>query len=375
MVGGLAHERGVVSCPSYEARARGVETGTSLREASRLIPDGIFLRGDFYRYQYFSERFYDILNRFTPAVDRISQDEACLAIGGIIRQFGDLRTMAERLQTEIWETLSLSTSVGIGPGRVVAKIASEYQKPKGLTIVAKNNVENFLNPLPVGKIPGIGPVTQRILREMGIVTIGQLAAVPEEYLKNLFGINGLKIAAYSRGEDGPLLHDYKIVRSVSRETGFADDITDRNILLSHFYYLLERAAAKLRLLNKKASSLKLKFRYADFENIEGISRLTPPSNNEGQIYPLLEMMFTRMYTRRLGIRLVGIALTNLKSYADNATFLDDPIEKQTRLRKGLDDARRKAGFFSLMTGRTFSLSNLYNRSDTGYELRTPGLSQ
>lgn len=375
MVGGLKHERGVVACPSYEARALGVKTGTPLYEAARLAPNGIFLKGDYHRYQDYSDRFYDILQKYSPDIDKVSQDEACLAIGGIIRQYGNEIALARRLQGEIWAALHLSTSIGVAPSRIAAKIASEHKKPMGLTTLNKENLQQFLADLPIRKIPGVGHRTEKILHEMGIRSAGQLAAVPDEYLKTIFGVNGLKIASYSHGEDGISLRDYKAIRSVSRETGFAEDITDRDMLLSHFYYLLERASAKLRSLNKKAGSVRIKFRYADFQTIEGSTRLSPPSNSETGIFPQVQMMFDRLFTRRIGIRLVGVALANLKNYADNESFLDDKIEKESRLLKGLDSARQKTGFFSLMTGRTFSLTPLYDRGDTGYELRTPSLSQ
>ena len=375
MVGGLKHERGVVACPSYEARSLGVRTGTPLHEAARLIPNGIFLKGDFNRYQFYSDRFYDILSRYCPDLQKISQDEACLDISGSVRHFRGIRDMAERLQKEIWQRLSLSTSIGVGPSRVTAKIASEYRKPMGLTIVTDENLADFMSALPIRKIPGVGRVKERILHEMGIRTAGQLAAVPEHYLKTIFGINGLKIAAYSRGQDGIPLRDYKAIRSISRETGFADDVTDRTVLLSHFYYLLERAAARLRTLSKKAGTVRVKFRYADFQTVEASGRIQPASNDETHVFPVVQMMFRRTHTRRLGIRLVGVTLTGLKNYADNESFLDDRSEKDKRLLRGLDYARRKAGFFSVMTGRTLSLSSRYKKGDTGYELRTPSLSQ
>jgi len=375
MVGGLKHERGVVACPSYEARARGVRTGTTLHEAARLIPEGVFLKGDFHRYQAYSERFYDILYRYSPDMQRISQDEASLDIAGAVRPYGDTRKLAETMQKEIYEELTLSTSIGIGPSRVVSKIASEYRKPMGLTIVTPDNLRDFMADLPIRKIPGVGPTTGRILHEMGIATAGQLAAVPERYLKTVFGINGLKIAAYSRGEDGIPLRDHKAIRSVSRETGFADDITDRETLLSHFYYLLERAAAKLRTLSKKSATIKIKFRYADFQTVEAAGRIHPASNDQNSIFPVVQTMFLRTFTRRQGIRLVGVTLAGLKNYIDNETFLDDRIEKDRRLLDGLDYARRRAGFFAVTTGRTFSLSSRYKCGDTGYELRTPSLSQ
>ncbi len=371
MVGGLKHERGVVACPSYEARARGVHTGTPLYEAARLIPDGVFLKGDFNRYEDFSQRFYDILESYTPELDKISQDEACLNISGALRPFGGTEKLAQTLQTRIKDTLGLSTSIGIAPSRIASKIASEHKKPYGLTILTKDNITDFMNDLPLRRIPGIGRVKENVLTEMGIRTAGQLARVPENYLKTIFGLNGLKIAAYCRGEDGPLLRDYR----VSRETGFADDITDRTVLLSHFYYLLERATAKLRKLSKRAGTVKIKFRYADFQTIEGAHRVCPFTNDESKIYPLIEHMFVRLFTRRIGIRLVGITLTGLKNYADNETFLNDRVERDLRLRKGLDFVRGREGFFSLMTGRTWSLEKRYKKGDTGFELRTPGLSQ
>lgn len=375
MVGGLKHERGVVACPSYEARARGVRTGTALHEAAQLIPDGVFLKGDYHQYQHYSDRFYDILSSITPDIDRVSQDEACLDITGAVRRFGSPRSLAAELQSSIYEKLALSTSIGIGPSRVVAKIASEYRKPLGLTIVENDSLRDFMAAIPIKRLPGVGSVTGRILREMGIETAGQLAQVPEMYLKRIFGINGLKIAAYSRGEDGTPFRNYKAVRTVSRETGFAEDITDKKILLSHFYYLLERAGAKLRRLNRKAATVRIKFRYADFETIEGTSPLSPPSHDETAIFPRVEMMFERLFCRRLGIRLVGVTLANLKGYADNETLIKDRSERSRELLRGLDAARGKNGFFSLMTGRTLALAELYQRGDTGYVLRTPGLSQ
>jgi len=375
MVGGEKHERGVVACPSYEARALGVKTGTPLYEAARLIPNGVFLKGDYNRYEDYSRRFFAVIGDYSSEVDRISQDEACLEIGGTVRHFGSEELLARGLQERIYRELCLSTSIGVAPSRVAAKIASEHKKPYGLTILTHENISEFFAELPIRKIPGIGRVTGRILREMGIRTAGQLGQVPPDYLKSLFGINGLKFASYCRGKDGILLRDYRVVRSVSRETGFAEDITDYGVLTSHLYYLLERGAAKLRSLSRKAGTVTIKFRYGDFQTVEGATRIFPPSNSEQSIYPLVENMFRRLFKRRLGIRLVGVTLSNLKRTTDNETFLNDGIEKERRLLRGLDAVREKGGFFALMTGRTHALTERYKRGDTGFELRTPGLSQ
>jgi len=306
-----------------------------------LIPNGVFLKGDFNRYQYYSERLYDILYNYSPALDKISQDEACLEIGGILSNPDEAKSLGQKLQQEVLKKLSLSTSIGIAPGKIAAKIASDFNKPLGLTILTSENIKPFFKNLPIRKIPGIGYKTENILHEMGIRTAGQLSEVPEEYLKQLFGLNGLKISAYSKGQDGIPL----------------------------------RATAKLRSLSKQAAAVKIKFRYADFKTIEGTHRITPSSNDETKIFPLIEKMFDRLFSRRVGIRLVGVNLYNLKGFADNESLLDDKVEKDKRLLKGLDSVRSRTGFFSLMTGRTFSLSQRYNKGDNGYELRTPGLSQ
>ncbi len=375
MVGGLKKERGVVYCPSYEARALGVRVGTSLYEAEKLIPDGVFLKGDAFTYEQFSDRLMAILHDFTPRVDKLSPDEACLDIAGLERNYGSPEMLARQIKDRVENELALSTSVGIGSSRVVAKIASEIIKPDNLTVVSPGDESEFLAPLPVQKIPGIGRVNKRILNEIGIKTIGQLQTVPEEYLITLFGQNGRKFAAYAIGQDGPLIRDFNVVRSVNRETGLANDITDRNILLGHFYYLLERACRHLRHLKKKAGRLTIKFRYCDFESIEGHAAIRPASWDEKILHRQTEKMFKSLYRRRKGIRFVGINLSNLKNSLHTESFIIDRSEKNERLLGSVDEIRNRFGFLAVTTGQTLMLKDLYAQKVTGYELRTPGLSQ
>ena len=375
MIGGLKNERGIVYCPSYEARARGVRVGTSLFEAAKLIPDGVFLKGDWLVYEQYSDRFMAILRRHSPAVNKISPDEACLDITDPDRHYDSTLHLAQRIKTEIRDELHLSTSVGIGSSRVVAKIASEIVKPDNLTIVAPGDERSFLAPLPVEKIPGIGRVNKRALNEMGVKTIGQLQTVPENYLVTLFGQNGRKFAAYAVGLDGPLIRDFNAVRSVNRETGLAVDLTDRTLLLGHYYYLLERACRRLRRLQKKAARLTVKFRYNDFEQVEGHAAVTPPSWDEKALYVQARMMFETLHRRRKGIRFVGVTLSNLKNSLHSESFILDRAEKKERLLESIDSIRGRFGFLSVGTGRTLSLADHYRQKVTGYELRTPGLSQ
>lgn len=375
MVGGLPGERGIVYCPSYEARARGVRMGTTLTEAARKVPDGVFLKGNSQTFEQYSGRMMAILEEFSPRIEKISADEACLEISGLERRFGSSVELARMLKQRIRDDLVLSTSVGIGSSRVIAKIASEMAKPDNLTVVPASEERAFLAPLPVEKIPGIGPINRQILNEMGIKTIGQLQAIPEEYLVTLFGRNGRKFAAYAVGADGPLIRDFRAVRSVNRETGLADDITDTGLLLGHFCYLLERACRRLRSLHKKAAGLTIKFRYSDFQQLEGYSPVNPASWDEKALYPRIKVMFASLHKRRLGIRFVGVTLSNLKNAAEGESFILDRTEKNQRLLESVDNVRGRFGFLALTTGRTIMLGEQYRKTVTGYELRTPGLSQ
>lgn len=374
MVGGSKRERGIVYCPSYEARARGIRMGTSLYEAARTVPDGIFLKGDSLVYEQFSQKFIAILERYTPRLEKISPDEACLDISGLERTFKSPLALAEEIKNSVREELSLSTSVGIGSSRVVAKIASEIIKPDNLTIVTPGEEKGFLAPLPIEKIPGIGRINKRLLNEMGIKTIGQLQEIPEDYLVTIFGRNGRKFAAYAIGRDGPLIRDFKAIRSVNRETGLARDLTDPKLLLGHFYYLLERGCRRLRHLGKKTARLTIKFRYCDFEQIEGHASIGA-TWDEAILYRRAEMMFKTLHRKRKGIRFVGITLSNLKNSLPCRSFILDRTEKNERLLTCLDEIRSRHGFLAVATGKTLALGKHYKKRVTGYELRTPGLSQ
>ncbi len=374
MIGGEKYDRGIVYCPSYEARKYGIRMGTNFYEAARILPDGVYLKGDWHTYEQYSEQFMDILRDHTPRVDQISPDEACLEISGLERQFGTPLELAQRIKRVVREKLDFSTSVGVATSRVVAKISSEIIKPDNLTIVEPGTEAEWLAPLPVEKIPGVGRVNKRILNEMGVKTIGDLQRIPEEYLITVFGRNGRKFASYAFGEDGPLIRDFSAIRSINRETGLSEDLTDRDLLLAHFYYLLERACRRLRDIHKKTCRLTVKFRYNDFEQIEGHATVSP-TWDEKILYERAQHMFTTLHRRRKGIRFVGVMVSNLKNAARAESFILDHTEKNERLLGSIDEIRNRYGFLAVTTGRTISMQNLYNKKTTGYELRTPGLSK
>jgi DNA polymerase IV (DinB-like DNA polymerase) len=221
--------RGVVSTASYEARKYGIRSGMPISRAYRLCPDAVFLPVNFPLYARASERVMQIVEKFGEHLEQVSIDEAYLDItraGSYIAA----SQIAIQLKEEIRTTEHLTCSIGIGPSRVVAKIASDIQKPDGLTVVPSEKVDAFLGPLPVGKIPGIGRKTEKALTERGIISIGQLANTDIQVLRSLFGMWGVYMHTLARGEDVSTAHYRSEPRSISRETTFETD-TDRVSIL------------------------------------------------------------------------------------------------------------------------------------------------
>ena len=375
MVGGFPHERGVVACPSYEARARGVRTAMTLSNAYRLIPDGIFLKGDYENYQTFSDRFKAVLLRHLPQVEMISQDEAVVDLTGCAGDFEQGTQLVVKIKRVLKDELRLSTSAGLAQNRFLAKTASEYQKPDGLTVVSAGEEWQFLAKLSISNVPGIGYKSKKILNDMGIKTIGQLAEIPQSYLTHLFGQRGFKMAEFLVNRDPRLLEPLKPIRRISRETGFFGDETDLKFIHATLYYLLERGCIKLRQLGKKCNNIAVKIRYTGEKPIIKGRQIPYYHNSEESLFPYVLEQFKRVHTRRLAINLVGITLSNLKTAPRQEELFSGKSTKQDDLIEAVDKLRSTYGYHSLYFGRTLSLKQKYRRLETGYELRTPSLSQ
>jgi len=375
MVGGFPHERGVVACPSYEARAHGVYTAMTLSEAHRLLPDGIFLKGDYENYRTFSDRMRTILLSHSPLVEMISQDEAVVDLTGCASDFERAEKLVRGIKDEIRDKLYLSTSAGLAQNRFLAKTASEFKKPDGLTVVPAGKEWDFLEKLSVSNVPGIGRKSKRILAEMGIHTIGQLKQIPQSYLEKLFGQRGFKMAEFIINRDPRLLEPNRGIKRISRETGFFGDETDMEFIRATLYYLLERACIKLREIGKKCNKISVKLRYTGERPL--LSGRTMPLyyNSEESLLPHALKILKRLHTRRLAINLVGITLSGLKDAPRQEEMFAGPVQKSERLTAAIDKLRSSFGYHSLYFGKTLTLKENYKKLETGYELRTPSLSQ
>src|ERR1700682_6618759 len=265
VVGGRPDQRGVVSAASYEARKFGIHSAMPLRTAGRLCPQAIFLDGHHEKYSEWSDRVAGILAKFSPIVEMVSIDEAYLDLAGTERLHGPPLAAADKLLRTITSTTALPCSGGLATTRLVAKVASDQAKPRGLVWVPAGSEGRFLAPLPVRKIPGIGKVTERALRALGIETVEQIAAQPQEKLEKIFGQWGTALYRKARGGDS-----YEFVvdaepKSISQNHTFNEDTDDLAALTAVLSHLSQKACKRLREAGLAASTLTLTIRYAGFD--------------------------------------------------------------------------------------------------------------
>jgi len=375
IVGGRPDRRGVVASASYEARAFGIRAGMPLAQAYRLCPKAIFLQGSFPAYRDASERFMEILADFSPCLEPAGLDEAYLDITGC-EAHGTPHHLALRIKERVKKELRLIASVGMASCKVVAKIASALGKPDGLVEVAAGKEKEFLAPLPVASLPGVGKRTEQALKAIGIRTIGQLAALPPEAIKIRLGAAGVMIQYYANGIDNREVEPPGEAKSISRETTFAEDTLDRAFLLAILRYLCERVGAELRQEGKHARTITLKLRYADFETITRRISSKEATDADEVIFAgavgLLEQALAR---KRKLVRLVGVGVSNLIGYGKQLNLLDSRPQRLSHLDKAIDRIRNKYGFTSIQTGRTLLLRDIFASREGDYILETPSLSR
>ncbi|NIV14956.1 MAG: DNA polymerase IV, partial [Aliifodinibius sp.] len=238
--------RGVVSTASYEARPYGVHSAMPISQAYRLCPHAIYLRPNISLYSQYSKQVFQVLEHFTPAVQAVSIDEAFMDVGGTVHIYGSAWKLGTEIKKQIYEETQLTASVGIAPGKSVAKIASDFQKPDGLVVVNVNEVQQFLEALPVTKLWGVGKKTFETLSKLGINTVKQLREFRLEWLEQSFGKLGHHLYQIARGIDDREVTTREEIKSVSHETTFEIDQTDPEVLLSTLLSLSEKVSSRLR---------------------------------------------------------------------------------------------------------------------------------
>jgi DNA polymerase-4 len=311
VVGG-AGTRGVVMSASYEARAFGIRSAMPAVRARRLCPDAVFVPPDFEAYKTHSNRFREVLLAVTPLVEPISLDEAFLDVSGERRLFGEPQQIAGKIRREVLREVGVSCSVGVGPSKLIAKLASEAAKPDGLMVVPAGEVQAFLDPLPVRALWGVGEKTGGMLSRLGVRTVGDLARTPPSVLGRLLGEqHAVDLIDLARGLDDRPVVPYEAPKSVSHEETFGRDLDDERELLREALALSQKVAARLREDGYRARTITLKIRLANFTTLTRSRTVPAPTDVAADLYQVAGELFAALPGARRRVRLLGVAATGL----------------------------------------------------------------
>jgi DNA polymerase-4 len=351
IVGGQPNQRGVVTAASYEARKFGVHSAMPLRAAGRLCPQAVYLDSNHAKYSEWSDRVATTLAKFSPIVEMVSIDEAYLDLSGTERLHGPPLAAADKLLRTIARDTGLPCSGGLASTRLVAKVASDQAKPRGLLWVAPGSEARFLAPLSVRKIPGIGEVTERALRALCIETVEQLSAHPLEKLEKVFGQWGTALYRKARGGDS-----YEFVidaepKSISHNHTFGEDTGDTVALTAMLSHLSQKACKRLREAGLATRTLTLTIRYTGFDTYTRAKTLSAPTQLDADIFAAFQNLFREHRDHRRKIRLLGVSLGNLTHGGEQLDLLSaERRAKLEKLTRATDHLRDRFGFGSVQFG-------------------------
>lgn len=357
IVGGA--ERGVVSAASYEARKFGVRSAMPVFQAKKLCPHGIFVRGSKGRYSEVSRQIMAILQRFSPLVEQASVDEAYLDVSGLERIFGNYEDIAQKIKSAVKEESGLTCSVGIAPVKFLAKIASDQNKPDGITILMPGEAEAFLRALPVNKIPGVGKRTQGTLDTLGVRLVSDVLRYPEDFWKRRLGKAGEVLYARAQGKGSTTVEPYSEPKSESAENTFQKDTLDRVELARWLLKQAERVGASLRKHNLAGRTVTLKVKYADFTQITRSRTLKKPTNVTRTIYETGLALLEELNPQR-PLRLIGVGVSQFGGQGGEQLSLfsgneaTDPEKREAKLDTALDSLREKFGQAAVIRGKLFT---------------------
>ena len=355
IVGGGRDRRGVVTSASYEARRFGVHSAMPLRTAAKLCPQAVFLDNRHNLYSEWSDRVAQILGKYSPIVEMASIDEAYVNLHGTERLLGPPIAASHRLLRDITASTGLPCSGGLASTRLLAKVASDQAKPRGLVWVPAGSEESFLAPLSVRRIPGIGKVTEASLNAFAIETVAQLQKQSAAWLEENFGRWGTALYRKARGIDSfEFFYDAE-PKSISHNQTFGEDTRDRAQLESTLSYLCQKATKRLRDAALHARTVTLTLRFSDFKTITRNQTLPEPSDLDSVVLNALRRLFAQAWDGKRLVRLVGAGLSAFSSGTSQLDLLDPGRrEKLERLARATDNLRDRFGFAKLQLGGSLS---------------------
>lgn len=351
IVGGPA-ERGVVSAASYEARKFGVHSAMPVWKAKQLCPHGVFVPVDGPACADFSRRALTIYQRYTPRLVPLSIDEVCLDLTGSQKLFGPPRQIAAEIQRTIFAELGLTVSLGLAPNRLVAKMASEWEKPRGLTQITSDQLPEIFAPLPVGKLWGLGPVTAQRLQRLGISTVGQLQRVPLLLLEREFGVMGRQLHEAAHGRDDsavPLYDGKREYKQMSEERTLAHDTRDVELLSLKLLGLCDHLGWRLRREGYQARQVTLKIRLSDFQTMTRSVTLPSPTDVDYDLFQAADRLLRAFPRGARKVRLIGVAAGGLVEEGTPvqlSLFAEGPARKR-QLSRARDEITSRFGPQSL----------------------------
>jgi DNA polymerase IV len=346
VVGG-SRQRGVVSSSSYEARKYGVHSAQPMAKAVRLCPHGVFLPVRMSRYREISRKVFEIFHRFTPLVEPLSIDEAFLDVTGSTRLFGGPEEIARNIKETVFREVGLTVSAGVAPSKFAAKIASEMEKPDGLTVVPEDRVREFLAPLPVSMMWGAGKITLAVLEEMRIRTFQDLSGTPVPVLEERFGRNGPRMHRLSLGIDERSVQPNHAAKSIGHEETFAEDLKDSGSIKKEVLSLADKVARRMRKESLKGRTITLKVKYGDFKLTTRSLTLPAPTDDASEIFGAASGLLQRTQAGERPVRLLGVSVSQLLDERTQSQFPlfpeDEASRKKRRLNTALDSISDKFG--------------------------------
>ncbi len=340
--------RGVVAACSYEARAFGLHSAMPIRTAYKLCPHGIYIHGSHGEYSRFSRAVKKILEQYAPVVEQASIDEFYMDFTGCRNVYGSLFAFASFLQNEIRQKLSLPCSIGIGSNKTIAKIGSDCMKPCGITYIIPEMEKEFLSPMPVETIPGVGKVTLKDLNSKGILKIGDITKLPQDYFAAAYGKYGIDLYRKACGKGSEYLTIQWEQKSISHERTFAD-VTSKEFLKEKLFYLTGKVCHELREMGWQAATISIKLRYSDFKTLTR-AKTIKPTDDDREIFETAWGMLAKAYSRRIAVRLIGIRMTNFSDCSEQEELFEWTEIKRKRMLKVVNRIRNKYGYDSILIG-------------------------
>lgn len=356
IVGGVnLSNRGVVSTASYEARKYGVHSAMPIAQAKKLCPHGIYLPARHNLYQKASQEVFSVLKKFTPQVEKLSIDEAFLDVKGCEKLYGDAVQIARSIKREVKEKTELTISVGVSINKFLAKLASDYDKPDGLTIIEKKDIKSFMKNLDIDKIWGVGDVFAEKLAARDVYKVSDIWSFSLEELKKSYGKAGVKLFFLSRGIDKRKVEIKNEIKSVSHEETFADNIADKDKLLAYLFKMSEKVSFRLHSNSLKGSTVFIKVRYSDFSTFSRQKSLKTYINSSDIIYQTAKELLDDNKLLKKPLRLLGIGVSNLAKEGQEQLNLFAKNDDQ--LDQTIDEIKRKYGFDKISRARKLYLNN------------------